>query len=467
MSLEQTILKNLINNEDYCKKVLPYLKEEYFTDNIDRAIYNIIHEHVINYNTRPTVDVLSVSLDSYTKGLSDSDIGEAKKNVVSFVDNSSPPDEKWLIDKTEKFCQEQAIYGAMTVALDIMNKKNKKLEKGMIPELLSSALAISFDPYVGHDYLEMGDTRFEYYHKIEEKIPFDLEFFNKITKNGVSKKTLNIILAGTGVGKSLMMCHFAASYLNQGKNVLYITMEMAEEKISERIDANLMNINLDDIEKMPKDVFDKKLAKIKSQTNGKLIIKEYPTSNANVLTFKALLNELRLKKKFVPDVIFIDYINICSSSRYSPGQTNSYTYIKGIAEELRGLAIEYKLPIWSATQTNRTGFVSSEVGLEHTSESFGLPATADLMLSVISNEDLEKLGQYLVIQLKNRYSDFTKNKRFVIGVEKAKMRLFDVEASAQENITNSGQEKIVANSPKIGGQWSSQTKEKFKSLKVE
>jgi replicative DNA helicase len=305
MSLEQTILKNLINNEDYCKKVLPYLKEEYFTDNIDRAIYNIIHEHVINYNTRPTVDVLSVSLDSYTKGLSDSDIGEAKKNVVSFVDNSSPPDEKWLIDKTEKFCQEQAIYGAMTVALDIMNKKNKKLEKGMIPELLSSALAISFDPYVGHDYLEMGDTRFEYYHKIEEKIPFDLEFFNKITKNGVSKKTLNIILAGTGVGKSLMMCHFAASYLNQGKNVLYITMEMAEEKISERIDANLMNINLDDIEKMPKDVFDKKLAKIKSQTNGKLIIKEYPTSNANVLTFKALLNELRLKKKFVPDVIFI------------------------------------------------------------------------------------------------------------------------------------------------------------------
>jgi archaellum biogenesis ATPase FlaH len=348
---------------------------------------------------------------------------------------------------------------AMMNSLEIMKNKGGKLDKGSIPKLLSDALSVSFDPNVGHDYTEDSDMRFELYHKVDEKIPFDLEYFNKITKNGVSKKTLNIILAGTGVGKSLIMCHFAASYLNSGKNVLYITLEMSEEKIAERIDANLMNINLDDIITTTKEQYDRKIKAIKNKTNGKLIIKEYPTAGASVLHFKGLLNELFLKKNFKPDVIFIDYLNICASSRYKAG-VGLYEYVKGIAEELRGLAIEHQVPIWSATQTNREGFVSSDPGLQNTSESFGLPATADFMIAVVSNEELEKLGQYIITQLKNRYSDLNKNKRFVVGVEKSKMRLHDVEAGAQIDIANSGQ--INTGLPKPNS-----TKEKFKSLKVE
>lgn len=459
MSLEQTILKNLVTNEEFSRKVLPFLKDEYFMDNTEKVVFQSIRDFTIKYNTVPTPESLDIIIDGITKGISDDDAAKAKEQVLTYVPDVTKPDMKWLCDQTEAFCQDKAIMNAMMNSLDIMKNKGGKLDKGSIPKLLSDALAVTFDPNVGHDYTEDSDARFELYHKVDEKIPFDLEYFNKITQNGIPKKTLNIILAGVHVGKSLIMCHFASSYLNSGKNVLYISMEMAEEKIAERIDANLMNINLDDIITTTKEQYDRKIKAIKNKTNGKLIIKEYPNAGASVLHFKALLNELYLKKNFKPDVIFIDYLNICASSRYKPGSTGLYEYVKGIAEELRGLAVEYKVPVWSATQTNRTGFVSSDPGLESTSESFGLPATADFMFSVVSTEELEKLGQYMITQLKNRYSDVNKNKRFVVGVEKAKMRLHDVEAGAQIDISNSGQ--INTGQPKTNS-----TKEKFASLKV-
>jgi len=459
MSLEQTILKNLVTNEEFSRKVLPFLKDEYFMDNVEKVVFQQIRDFTIKYNVPPSIESLEIIIDGTTKGISDADAVKAKEYIATYVPANTKTDIQWLFDQTENFCQDKAIMNAMMNSLEIMKNPQGKLDKGSIPKLLSDALSVSFDPNVGHDYTEDSDMRFDLYHKIDEKIPFDLEFFNKITKNGIPKKTLNIILAGTGVGKSLMMCHFAASYLNAGKNVLYITLELSEEKVAERIDANLMNTNLDDIMTLSKEQYDRKIKTIKNKTDGKLIIKEYPTAGASVLHFKGLINELYLKKNFKPDVIFIDYLNICASSRYKAGAAGLYEYVKGIAEELRGLSVEQQVPIWSATQTNRAGFVSSDPGLENTSESFGLAATADFMFSVVSNEDLEKLGQYMVTQLKNRYSDFNKNKRFIVGVEKAKMRLHDVESTAQIDIANSSQINTQAKP-------TNSTKEKFASLKV-
>jgi len=468
MTLPKTILKSLLFNEEYSRKVLPFLKPDYFSEHQDKILFNEIGNFILKYNQPPTLETLEIEIDNLA-GVKDETVQECRE-VIKML--ARPLDEKtneqWLIDETEKFCQEKAIYLAMMESIEIMNNKSGSQTKGAIPKILSDALAISFDPHVGHDYLEDFEERFDFYHNVEEKIPFDLEFFNKITKEGVAKKSLNIILAGTGVGKTLIMCHFAASYLAQGKNVLYITMEMAEEKIAERIDANLLNVSLDDLAKLPKDLFEKKINLFKKKTTGKLIIKEFPTASANSLHFKALLNELYLKKNFKPDVIFIDYLNICSSSRMKMGgSVNTYSYIKSIAEELRGLAVEFKVPIWSATQTNRTGFVSSDVGLEDTSESFGLPATADFMIAAISNEELEKLNQLLIKQLKNRYNSIVINKKFTVGVDRDKMRLYDVEQSAQANISESGQDNSDQKDMSKA-KWLKQdtTKKKFGGIKV-
>lgn len=373
-------------------------------------------------------------------------------------DNTTNMD--WLVDSTEKFCQEKAIYNAITESLEIMNGKGK-LTKGAIPSLLSDALSISFDPNVGHDYFDNAENRYEYYHRVQEKLPFDLEFLNKITKSGVPRKTLNVIMAGVGVGKSLFLCHLSAAYLNQGKNVLYITLELAEEEVAKRIDANLLNLTIDDLLVLPKDLYDKRVSNLRQKTDGKLIIKEYPTTTASTNHFKSLLNELNLKRSFVPDVILIDYINICASARVKPGVANSYTYIKAIAEELRGLAVEYNVPIWTATQLTRGGYGSSDPDMTDTAESFGLPATADLFLAAITNENLEQLNQLMFKQLKNRYNDPSLNKRFIIGVDRSRMKLYDVEQSAQD-IVDSGQEEEVPK-PKFGN---NPKNNKFKGLKV-
>ena len=443
------------------RRVLPFLKNEYFTDEVDRSIFNEIKEFTVKYNNLPTADALLIEVESLRNLSAD----QAKLASVVIKEIQKDPidtNEKWLVDSTEKFCQEKGIYIALMKSIEIMNNKDGALSKGAIPDLLTQALAITFDPNVGHDYFEDFEERFEYYHRIEHKIPFDLDFFNKITKNGFSKKTLNIFLAGTGVGKSLTMCHIAAACLAQGRNVLYITLELAEEEVAKRIDANLMNITIDDLLVMPEDMYLKKAQNLKSKSNGKLIVKEYPTASASTLHFKALLNELHLKKSFKPEIIFIDYLNICASARIKPGgNVNSYTYIKSIAEEMRGLAVEHEVPIVSATQTNRTGFVSTDVGLEDTSESFGLPATADFMAALISTEQLQELNQIMVKQLKNRYSDPGQNKRFVIGIDRAKMKLYDVEQSAQVDIVDSGQQPQQQQKP----QFQSKTS-KFKDLKV-
>lgn len=442
MKLEQTILKNLICNENYMRKVLPFLDESYFTDKIEKNIYKEINTFVEKYNTTPNVEVITLSLQD-RKNIS----GEEYKDIIEYIDkiNQDTSVESkldWLVDKTEKFCQEKAIYNAVLNSIHILDGKDKVHDKGAIPKILSDALAISFDNSVGHDYFENWDDRYEFYHRKEEKIPFDLEYFNKITKGGLHAKTLNIALAGTGVGKSLFMCHVAASCLVQGKNVLYITLEMAEEKIAERIDANLLNVSVDGLSELSKDMYDKKVKRVRDSTVGKLIIKEYPTASASVTHFRTLLNELNLKRSFRPDIIFIDYLNICCSSRIkATSNVNSYTYVKAIAEEIRGLAVEFSVPIVSATQTTRSGFTSSDPGLEDTSESFGLPATADLMFALISSEELEKLNQIMVKQLKNRYSDPTTHKRFVLGIDRSKMRLYDVEQSAQDDIVDAGSKK--------------------------
>jgi replicative DNA helicase len=441
MKLEQTILRNLIRNEDYLRKVLPFLKAEYFTDKIEKIIYEEIHKFTEIYNSTPTIEAIGLAIKE-RRNLSDEDLDKSKTylhEIASFKDEESKV--QWLTDKTEKFCQEKAIYNAVLTSISILDGKDKSHDKGAIPKVLSDALAVSFDNSVGHDYLENSNERFEFYHRKEERIPFDLDFFNKITKGGLPAKTLNIALAGTGVGKSLFMCHVAAGAMTQGKNVLYITLEMAEEKIAERIDANLLNITIDDLMDLPKEMYDKKVEKVRRMTTGKLIIKEYPTASASTTHFRTLLNELNLKKSFIPDIIFIDYLNICCSSRIKPGSNiNSYTYVKSIAEELRGLAVEYGVPIVSATQTTRSGFTSSDPGLEDTSESFGLPATADLMFALISSEELEQLGQIMVKQLKNRYADPTHYKRFTLGIDRAKMKLYDVEQSAQEGIADAGEQ---------------------------
>jgi replicative DNA helicase len=439
MKLEQSILKNLVYNEEYLRKVLPFLKTEYFSDSVERTLFNEITSFTETYNNTPTVEALSIAIKE-RRNLTADEVQRCEDYLSDIEKNKSAETEvQWLVDKTEKFCQEKAIYNAVLGSISILDGKDKTNDKGAIPKILSDALAISFDTTVGHDYLQDSDERYEFYHRKEERIPFDLDIFNKITKGGLPAKTLNIALAGTGVGKSLFMCHMAAGAMVQGKNVLYITLEMAEEKIAERIDANLLNVTLDDLMELPKDLYDKKVERVKSKTTGKLIIKEYPTASASTIHFRTLLNELNLKKSFIPDIIFVDYLNICCSARIRAGSNiNSYTYVKSIAEELRGLAVEYNLPIVSATQTTRSGFTSSDPGLEDTSESFGLPATADLMFALITSEDLEALGQIMVKQLKNRYNDPSYYKRFTVGVDRAKMKLYDIDQSGQMNITDAG-----------------------------
>ena len=436
--VEFLILRNLLHNEEYLRKVVPFLKSEYFEDEKQKIVYQEIASFVEEYNELTTKEVLCIEIEK-RKDITDSMF----KDITSLIDelDNSPADLQWLLDTTEKWCRDRAIYLALIESISLADGKDDTKGRDAIPSILSDALAVSFDNHVGHDYLIDYEERYESYHRKEDKIPFDLEFFDKVTKGGLPNKTLNIALAGTGVGKSLFMCHFASSVLLQGKNVLYITMEMAEEKIAERIDANLLNINMQDITDLPKQMFESKVNDISKKTQGTLIIKEYPTAAAHSGHFKSLLNELALKKSFRPDIIFIDYLNICASSRYrGNSNVNSYSYIKAIAEEIRGLAVEANLPIVSATQTTRSGFASSDVDLTDTSESFGLPATADLMFALISTEELESINQILVKQLKNRYNDPTIHKRFVVGIDRAKMRLYDCEQKAQEDIIDNGQE---------------------------
>ena len=432
MNLEVTILSNLVYSEKYTRKVLPFLKSEYFTAREHKIIFLEIHEYVSQYDALPSLNALGIECQERT------DLTEEQfKDVIGVLNVLSDDisDHDWLLDATEKWCQERAIYLSLMESVKIADGQDSKKDKGAIPQILSEALGVSFDQHVGHDYVSDAEARYDFYHRKEDKIPFDLSLFNKITKGGLPNKTLNIALAGTGVGKSLFMCHCASSALLQGKNVLYITLEMAEEKIAERIDANLLNIPIQKLSDFPKVMFEKKIANLAKKTQGKLIIKEYPTASAHVGHFKSLLNDLALKRSIRPDIIFVDYLNICASQRYKGSIVNSYTYVKANAEELRGLAVEANVPIISATQTTRSGYGSSDVDLTDTSESFGLPATADLMFALISTEELEGMNQIMVKQLKNRYNDPTMNKRFVIGIDRAKMRLYDVEQSAQSDIS--------------------------------
>ena len=437
--VEILILRNLLFNEEYLRKVIPFLKADYFEDMNQKIVFEEVLKFVTEYNEPATKEVLCIEVEKRSD-INDTSFTEITK-LISYLEEV-PTDFDWLVDTTEKWCRDRAIYLALMESIALADGKDQEKDRDAIPSILSDALAVSFDAHVGHDYLLDYEARYETYHRKEDKIEFDLEYFNKITKGGLPNKTLNIALAGTGVGKSLFMCHVAASALLGGKNVLYITLEMAEEKIAERIDANLLNVPIQEITELPKVMFEDKVTKLAQRTQGTLIIKEYPTASAHSGHFKALLNELALKKSFRPDIIFIDYLNICASSRYRQGGTiNSYSYIKSIAEELRGLAVEANVPIVSATQTTRSGYGSSDVELTDTSESFGLPATADLMFALISTDDLEGLGQIMVKQLKNRYNDPTIHKRFVVGIDRAKMRLYDCEQSAQEDILDSGKEE--------------------------
>ena len=437
--IESIILRNLVFREEYMRKVLPFIEPEYFNAREERIIFEQIAKYAADYDNLVTQEILSIEIENRN------DITEEESVNINKIINSLEnvdADFDWLSDTTEKWCRDRAIYLALMESIGIANDEDQKKTRDAIPDILSKALAVSFNRHVGHDYLEDYEQRYELYHRKEDKIEFDLEYLNKITKGGIPRKTLNVALAGTGVGKSLFMCHFASSVLLQGRNVLYITMEMAEEKIAERIDANLLNVNIQEIVDLPKQIFESKVSNLSSKTQGTLIIKEYPTASAHAGHFRALLSELALKKSFRPDIIFVDYLNICASSRYRGNSTvNSYSYIKAIAEELRGLAVEANVPIVSATQTTRSGYGSSDVELTDTSESFGLPATADLMFALISTEELEQLGQIMVKQLKNRYNDLNMNKRFVIGVDRAKMRLYDCEQSAQEDLLDSGQDE--------------------------
>ncbi len=444
--IETTILRNLIFNEEYSRKVIPFIQPEYFEQRSEKVIFEEITKFIVKYGSSITIEALNIETENRT------DLTETEVKEVRDINNSltdSTVENQWLMDTTEKWCRDRAIYLALMESISLADGQDDKKGRDAIPSILSDALAVSFDNHIGHDYLQDYEDRYESYHRKEDLIPFDLEFFNKITKGGLPNKTLNIALAGTGVGKSLFMCHVASSVLLQGKNVLYITLEMAEEKIAERIDANLLNVNIQDITDLPRKTFENKVTKLSEKTQGTLIIKEYPTASAHSGHFKALLNELALKKSFKPDIIFIDYLNICASSRHKANASvNSYSYIKAIAEELRGLAVEANVPIVSATQTTRSGFASSDVDLTDTSESFGLPATADLMFALISTEELEGLNQIMVKQLKNRYNDPTIFKRFVVGIDRAKMRIYDCEQSAQEDIVDSGQEEEYNNEEK-------------------
>jgi len=430
IDLEQTIIRNLLTNEDYMRKVIPFIKKEYF-EGTYRLVFSEIVRFVGKYNKLPTIEAFKIEIDQSEK-FNEQSYAHALDILPNIFERKDENDQ-WLIDTTEKWCQDRAVYLAVMESISILDGKHEKYTKEALPSILQEALALSFDVSVGHDYLENIDERFAFYHEQEERIPFDLDYFNKITKGGLPNKTLNVALAGTGVGKSLFMCHVAANALTQGKNVLYITLEMAEERIAERIDANLLNVPIDQLESLSQSMFKDRIKKIAESTQGKLIIKEYPTGQAHSGHFRALLNELKLKRRFVPELIFIDYLNICASSRVKGmgGAINSYSYVKAIAEEIRGLAVEFNVPIVSATQTTRSGFTNSDPGLEDTSESFGLPATADLMFALVSNEELSNLGQIMVKQLKNRYNDPTMHKRFVIGVDRSKMKLYDVEQEQQ------------------------------------
>jgi len=433
--IENTIISNLFFNEEYTRKVLPFIKEEYFSNRVEQLLFGEVFGFIEKYNNLPTKDAILIELNS-RRDINEEELQHIKDYVVS-VENTEA-DGQWLLNTTEKFCKDRAVHNAVLAGIKILDNKDKKQSPEAIPHILSEALSVSFDKSVGHDYIEDAESRFKFYHTKEKRYQFDLDYMNRITKGGVPSKTLNIALAGTGVGKSLFMCHVAASYLLQGLNVLYITLEMAEERIAERIDANLLDVTMEDLHEMPQQLYDGKIKKLREKTQGQLIIKEYPTASAHSGHFKSLINELALKKSFRPDVIFIDYLNICSSARFKGGNISSYFYIKAIAEELRGLAVEANVPIFSATQTTRTGYVSTDLGLEDTSESFGLPATADFMFALMSNEELEALGQMKVKQLKNRYNDPSVNRAFIIGVDRAKMRLYDVQQSSQ-NIVDANQ----------------------------
>ena len=435
--IERTALSNLIHNEEYTRKVLPFVKQEYFADRLEGILFSEIYKFVEKYNSLPTKEALSIEINS-NKNVNED---EYKKitDILSTL-NKEPVNTEWLLETTEKFCKDRAIHNAILGGIQIIDGKDKTHTPEYLPELLSGALSVSFDQKVGHDYLLESQQRYDFYKKKEERLELDLDFFNKITRGGIPSKTLNICLAGTGVGKTMFMTHLASSVLLQGKNVLYITMEMAEERIAERIDANLLNVGMSDLEELPYSMYETKINKLQSKTSGKLIIKEYPTASAHTGHFRSLLKELALKKSFKPDIVFIDYLNICSSARFKAGaNVNSYTYIKAIAEELRGMAVENDIPIFSATQTTRGGFVSSDVGLEDTSESFGLPATADFMFALISSEELDDKNQIMVKQLKNRYNDPTVNRKFILGVDRSKMRFYDVEQTAQTDLVDSGQ----------------------------
>ena len=457
--LEQTILKNLVYNEDFTRKVLPFIQSEYFSDSIERKVFTEIKEFVNRYEQVPTHEALVINFTEKKELTED----EVSKSIELLNEIKTTSDEKvdqsWLTEQTEKFCQDKAIYNAIMDSVAILDDKSTKSSKGEIPKLLSDALGVSFDTHIGHDFMDDYKERYDFYHRVEKRTKFDLDLMNKITKGGLPDKTLNVLMAGTGVGKSLFMCHMASACLSQGDNVLYITLEMAEEKIAERIDANLLNISLNELRSVSKDDYENKFQVLRAKTQGKLIIKEYPTASASTLHFRALLSELAMKKQFRPNIIFVDYINICASSRIRPGgNVNSYTYIKSIAEELRGLAVEFELPIVSATQTTRSGFTNSDPGLEDVSESFGLPATADFMFAIISNEQLEELNQIMVKQQKNRYNDPSYYKKFILGVDRAKMRLYDVEQGGQDDLLDSGQDDKPINT--FG------TREKFDGFKV-
>ena len=433
--IERIILRNLFYNEEFTRKALPFIKSDFFTNHNESTLFGEVYEFVNKYKNLPTKETILVELNK-RKDLKEEQLTEIKTIVNGL--NKQEVELQWLLDTTEQFCKDRAVHNAVLEGIQILDGKDKKQNPEAIPSILSQALAVSFDNHIGHDYIDDAEARFEFYHKREKRFKFDLNYFNRITKGGVPSKTLNIALAGTGVGKSLFMCHAASNWLTQGKNVLYITLEMAEERIAERVDANLFDVTIDDLHAMPKDMYDNKVSKLQKKTIGQLIIKEYPTASAHSGHFRALLNELSLKKTFKPDVVFIDYLNICASSRFKGGNISSYFYIKAIAEELRGLAVEFDVPIFSATQTTRSGFTSTDIGLEDTAESFGLPATADFMFALISNDELDQLNQLKVKQLKNRFGDPSMNRSFIIGVDRSKMRLFDVEASAQ-NIVDSNQ----------------------------
>jgi len=436
--IETLILNNLVSNEEFTRKVLPFVKKDYFQDRSEQIVFGLLDDYFVKYNSAPTYEALIITLNE--KDLPQPEVDSCQELIEEIYKSKPDNNMEWMVDECEKFCKDKSIYNAILESIQIIDGKSKTKDSNALPKLLSDALAVSFDMSIGHDYLNDAEERYDFYHQKEVKIPFDLDYMNRITNGGVPTKTLNVVMAGTGVGKSLFMCHHASNCLIQGKNVLYITCEMAEERIAERVDANLMDITMDDMKVLSKKVYARKLFESTKNIQGKLLIKEYPTATANVNHFRHLLEEIKIKKNFTPDIIFIDYLNICMSSRYKQGNSvNSYTVIKAIAEELRGLAVEYNVPIFTATQTNRSGFSSSDVSLEDTSESFGLPATADFMFAIMSTEELDEQGQVMVKQLKNRYNDLASNRKFVIGIERAKMKLYDVDDEEQMQIISSAQ----------------------------